>query len=219
MWYGCAVLVPYQRPPSPACSSTPLYAGTTPLSLYATSRCTGDGWEDLTRSCAPLKPWQSQFNTWKLVTWNFMQNWKWRNAQVRIEPWMAYCTVQFYMRTTASLILTVSESQVYLWQASVVVGQRRVCAYLPETCRGLHHSVCPPPSSPQTKQVSLYYKDSDYDILIINGASKKYRAKTVLQCKLLRKLLEVETHFAFGGNFRLQLACNLIPQINQEKNI
>lgn len=44
---GSVVLVPHQTPPFPACASMPPCAGTTRPSLYATSGCTGGGWEDL----------------------------------------------------------------------------------------------------------------------------------------------------------------------------
>lgn len=46
MWCGCMVLVPQPSPALPRCASTPLCAGNTRPSSYATSGCTGDGWED-----------------------------------------------------------------------------------------------------------------------------------------------------------------------------
>lgn len=51
--------------------------------------------------------------------------------------------------------LTIFVSHAHLWRVSVSAKQMMVCAYLPETCRGPHHSVCPPPSWTQTEEQAL----------------------------------------------------------------
>ncbi len=66
--------------------------------LLTVSGCTWPGGS----CCVHVLLWSSDRatsggNTWKLVTWNLMQNRKCHSSQVCIEPWVAYRTVKYYI--------------------------------------------------------------------------------------------------------------------------